>query len=172
MPPFLIINKHGKTKDEIEALEERHASRCVLFDENGNLIMVSLDSEEQSRGRYYGIPGGKVEEGEDFETACRREVLEEAGFVIDTVTSIGSIALVRKDYLSISHGFIAHVKLADQKPLSLTDEEKTENFETCVMSLQETISLLEEQYVKHHQAATLRNLTFILEAKRVLGGIS
>ena len=168
MTPFFIINKDNKTQEEIQNFQRLYASRCVLFDENDNLIMVSLDSKKKGRGRYFGIPGGKIEEGETPGNACRREIREEAGFIISEITPIGSIELIQKDHISVSYGYVARVLLSDQKQLDLTPEEQEENFKTEVLSYNQVIDLLQKQYVYHHQAATLRNLTFILEAKRVL----
>jgi 8-oxo-dGTP pyrophosphatase MutT (NUDIX family) len=168
MPSFLTINSHCFSQTEIEALPERHAARCVLFDRAGNVVMVSIDSEKKEKGRYLGIPGGKIEDGETNEQACIREVREESGFIVDVVFPLGSIALVRREHLSISHGFYAFVDIVEQQELQLTPEEQTENFATEVFSFDEVVTKLYDQYLHHHQTATLRNLTFILEAKRLL----
>ena len=133
----------------------------------GDQVLI-LDSKKKGRGRYFGIPGGKIEEGETPGNACRREIREEAGFIISEITPIGSIELIQKDHISVSYGYVARVLLSDQKQLDLTPEEQEENFKTEVLSYNQVIDLLQKQYVYHHQAATLRNLTFILEAKRVL----
>ena len=45
--------------------------QAVCFDENGQIVLYKhIDG-------YFGLPGGKVEEGEDLEKALAREIMEE-----------------------------------------------------------------------------------------------
>ena len=84
-----------------------------------------------SRGGFWqGVTGG-VEAGEDFETAARRELLEETGFVPVVLESIGhsySFAIERGESHPHSgasefeeHVFVARV-LGGKEPLIDTDE--------------------------------------------------
>lgn len=50
----------------------------VVVNEDGELLLV-----ENSWMNGYGIPGGGVEPGEDWEVAARREVREETGVVVE-----------------------------------------------------------------------------------------
>ena len=55
----------------------RVSVRALLLDENDELIVFRRFV--QGRGVYYSAPGGKIEPGEDDETALRRELFEELG---------------------------------------------------------------------------------------------
>jgi len=52
-------------------------SLCVCRNREGKWITVN-----ETRGRGWWLPGGKVDPPEDFFTACKREVKEEAGLDI------------------------------------------------------------------------------------------
>lgn len=168
MNPLLVVNTLNKTEEEIKNFSKTYSAWCVIFDENDNVVMVSFDYEGKKFGRMYAIAGGHIEEGETPEIACKREILEEAGFVVSEVGPIGSITLVREDRVSVSYGFVAHVKAKQQQELQITQEEKDENHTTEILSFDDAVSLLNRQYIKTRQGATLRNLTFLLEAKHLL----
>lgn len=53
----------------------------VLFDHLGRFLLTSRPPGKVYAG-YWEFPGGKVEPGEDVETALRRELIEEIGIVI------------------------------------------------------------------------------------------
>ena len=54
----------------------RQAVRALMLDRQDRIVMVKLDI----RGWVgWVLPGGGIEEGEDLETALRRELLEETG---------------------------------------------------------------------------------------------
>jgi 8-oxo-dGTP pyrophosphatase MutT (NUDIX family) len=51
--------------------------RALLLDDDDQLLVFRRFV--QGRGVYYSVPGGKIEPGEDDETALRRELFEELG---------------------------------------------------------------------------------------------
>jgi 8-oxo-dGTP pyrophosphatase MutT (NUDIX family) len=58
----------------------RVSVRALLLDENDELIVFRRSV--QGRGVYYSAPGGKIDPGEDDETALRRELFEELGATV------------------------------------------------------------------------------------------
>ena len=58
-----------------------HISIGLLFHQAK--VLVGLREENQHQGNKYEFPGGKVEDGETPEQACRREVHEEVGILLD-----------------------------------------------------------------------------------------
>jgi len=53
---------------------ERKAARAVLVDDDGRVAVMALDKFD-----FYMLPGGGIEDGEDAQTACIREMKEETG---------------------------------------------------------------------------------------------
>ncbi|RUL95753.1 NUDIX hydrolase [Rhizobium chutanense] len=47
--------------------------------ENGSVLLARRNSERRTHPDRWSLPGGHVEDGEDAETAMRRELLEEIG---------------------------------------------------------------------------------------------
>ena len=58
-------------------------------------VLIVHPSGRYNRGAPWSIPKGKTEEGEDAETAARRETREETGVCPGTLHSIGSVDLAR-----------------------------------------------------------------------------
>lgn len=60
---------------------------CVIFDDRSRVLLIRRKNEP-FKGAY-ALPGGFVDIGETVEEACRREVLEETGLAVGTLTLIG-----------------------------------------------------------------------------------
>ncbi len=60
---------------------------CVIFDGEARVLLIRRKNEP-FKGAY-ALPGGFVDIGETTEAACRREVLEEAGIVVDRLHLVG-----------------------------------------------------------------------------------
>lgn len=56
----------------------RHAVCYLLMNEKGEILSISRGSDTSQ----WGLPGGKVEDGEDLKAAIVREMYEETGYVI------------------------------------------------------------------------------------------
>lgn len=50
------------------------STKVALFNTEGKVLVIHMDKSND-----YGLPGGHIDEGEDIETALRRELLEECG---------------------------------------------------------------------------------------------
>lgn len=56
---------------------ERRAARAVIFDAAGKVALLHTE-----RLGYWKLPGGGIEEGEDWQQALLREALEEIGYPV------------------------------------------------------------------------------------------
>lgn len=64
--------------------------RCLLFQDDSVLVVSNRE------GRHI-LPGGRREAGETFEQTLRREVAEETGWSIDSISRLGFIHLQHLD---------------------------------------------------------------------------
>ena len=60
---------------------------CVIFDGRERVLLIRRKNEP-FKGEY-ALPGGFIDIGETTEASCRREVLEEAGIVVDRLHLVG-----------------------------------------------------------------------------------
>src|SRR5437870_8881891 len=51
----------------------------------GDRLLVCRRAQHKRHGRLWEFPGGKLEPGEDDETAARRELAEELGLQVESV---------------------------------------------------------------------------------------
>ena len=61
----------------------------LVFNEKGQLLLLKRSELAEFKPGHYTIPGGHVDSGEDFETAAKRELLEESGIKSDNITEVG-----------------------------------------------------------------------------------
>ena len=71
------------------------ATDCVVFDPIGRLLVIRR-KHEPCVGSH-ALPGGFVKVGETVETACRREVFEEAGIKVSELILVGVYSDVNRD---------------------------------------------------------------------------
>ena len=57
-------------------------SVVLLVDPEGRVLLMERDEHAPRAANQWGMVGGHVEEGEDFEAAVYREALEETGLVL------------------------------------------------------------------------------------------
>lgn len=81
-----------------------HSVCAVVLDRNEDVVLVELYRFGQER-RLLELPAGAVDPGESFETAIRREMLEETGYAGD-LTEVGS------HFIAAEHGVTRHVFVA------------------------------------------------------------
>ena len=57
--------------DDLKTIEPKKQVQAVCFDENNKIVIYKhIDG-------YWGLPGGKIENNEDYKTTIKREILEE-----------------------------------------------------------------------------------------------
>ena len=88
------------------------ATDCVVFDPVGRVLLIRR-GHEPSTGKH-ALPGGFVKIGETVMSACRREVREETGIDVATITLVGVYSDIDRDPRGhiVSVAFMA--ELADE----------------------------------------------------------
>lgn len=81
------IDEQSFTKSEIipaEMLSVRKASRVIMRDADGKIALTYYQKTGQ-----YKLPGGGIEAGESIDQAAHREVMEETGYVVKNLHTLG-----------------------------------------------------------------------------------
>ena len=103
------------TKDKVTKYSD-----FLLFNENGELLLLKRSTWEDDHQGAWVIPGGHVDMGEDFESAATRELWEESGFRPDTCSNVGNYI---DDKVHIEY-FQGSVNTKEQSPLLDVNESR------------------------------------------------
>jgi A/G-specific adenine glycosylase len=72
----------------------------LVFDDDRDRLLIQRRPDDGLLGGLWEFPGGKQEDGESMETACRREVREELGIEV----------AVEEAFYTLSHAY-SHFKI-------------------------------------------------------------
>lgn len=84
-------------------------SFCVIEAESGEVLFLHRQ-DWKPEGNTWGIPGGKIQEGESDEEAVNREVIEETGWKLDEIKLLDTFYVRYPGYDFIFHMW--HQKVA------------------------------------------------------------
>ena len=157
----------GSTEVEPANFLEREAARGIVFDNENRVALF-----HSTKKYYHKLPGGGVEEGEDLETALRRELLEEIGCNVTNIREVGVIEEYRNTFKlhQFSYCYLANISGEKGMP-HLEEGELSEGFVTEWLDLDSAIQTLEnEKGVEDYQGKfiQMRDLIFLKEAKKLL----
>ncbi|GAA0531975.1 hypothetical protein GCM10011581_16420 [Saccharopolyspora subtropica] len=107
-------------QDAADGVEQQIVA--AVIDVGGRVLLVRRSAGD-SRGGEWEFPGGKVDPGEDLDTALRREVAEETGLDIVAVTGyLGAFDYVsQRGRYNRQHTWSVTVTAADQVRLTEHD---------------------------------------------------
>lgn len=105
----------GRMEKELD-YQMRQGVYAVIFNEDKSMILTVQNSD----GAYF-LPGGGIEENEDFHQCLTREVLEETGYSIVIRDFIGNahqyfLSRNNKPYLGDGHFYITELVDKRQQP--------------------------------------------------------
>ncbi|HEU5121582.1 MAG TPA: NUDIX domain-containing protein, partial [Candidatus Saccharimonadales bacterium] len=118
----------------------RQAARAVVFDSEGHVALLHATNR-----RYYKLPGGGIDEGEEPLQALERELREEIGSKAEVTHTIGTILEQRYywNMTQLSYCYIAQ-QIGEKGDPELTESEREEGFELIwAKDINEAIRLLE-----------------------------
>lgn len=143
----LILGQDGRSDKA-----PRLTARAIVRRRDGYYAVMYAD-----KFRFYSLPGGGVENGEDVLTALRREVYEETGCSCDEIRELGIVAENRAslDYTQINYYFV--VAAADSSGRNhLTEDELNDGTAVQWHILDEMVRLINEQEVDRVQVKYLK----------------
>lgn len=130
----------------------RYTSRAVMRDSQGKFAVMLM-----KKYRFYCLPGGGIDPGEDNISALRREILEETGCSCDYIKEIGIVEENRAhcNYTQISSYYFVHTngKIVET---SLTENEKATKTEVLWKNFEDVYRLITEFLPKTEQQKFLR----------------
>lgn len=98
----------------MNAGKHRAFVRVLIKDSAGRILIVA---PRQKGAREWNLPGGKVEKGESPESAARREVLEETGLLLR------SLSLFHEDHFQLDstawHGYFFEAEAVESEAYNM-----------------------------------------------------
>jgi ADP-ribose pyrophosphatase YjhB (NUDIX family) len=118
------MNENQVTDEEMVSFSRRSSTRAIMLGHNGNVGLLYSQQLD-----YYTLPGGGVEIGETGEQSVVRECLEETGYVVEIVATLGAVLEIRKDVEKISEvlGYVVQI-VGEQGETQLMPDEIEEGF--------------------------------------------
>ena len=79
---------------------DRRIARGIVYDDNGNFYFVRAERDDDfGKATLIETAGGGVEDGEDLDTAIKRELNEELGVEVEVICKIGVVS----DFYNLIH---------------------------------------------------------------------
>ena len=109
----------------------RLSAKAFVVDEAGRLLLLDCTDPARPDVRWWELPGGGVEPGEDEVTATVREVLEETGLAVQP-DAVGPLVWTQESTFlhrgerryTRCHGRVVRVTAGSTAALALTDDEQ------------------------------------------------
>jgi 8-oxo-dGTP diphosphatase len=103
---------------------------AVFAEQSGELSVLLVERKHDPFAGRWALPGGFVEENEALEHAARRELEEETGLTVETLTQVGAFGAPGRDPRghTVSVAFVTHVDRDQGKVTAGDDAAKAEWF--------------------------------------------
>ncbi len=150
---------------------DRVIARAVCVDDEGFLYFVRADRDDDfGRATLIETAGGGVEDGEDLQTAIKRELKEELGADVDVLGRIGVVS----DYYNLIHRhninnyFLCRIRSFGDRNLT-KDEIEEFHLSTLKMSYEEAAAEYElRRETKLGRLIANRELPVLMRAKEMI----
>lgn len=138
----------GKLTDEDFGLKvipfdnprHRYGARGIVFNEDNKIAILNKSLKNE-----YKLVGGGIKEDEDPTKAFKREVLEEAGCVVEIDDCLGTFEELKSqdNFKQTSYIYVAHVT-EDRKELNLTQKEIDEGSKLLWLDIEDAMEFIKE----------------------------
>ena len=146
-----------------EIVEHPPVVAILPFKDDGKVVLVKQYRYTIER-ELYEIPAGTLERGEDPVEGAKRELLEETGYIAETLDYLDSFYPSPGSSTEVVHVYVAKVK-SKNKPRPEVDEEITTN----EVDLKELILMMREDKIV--DAKTLGAVALYLAKTRRLDSV-
>jgi 8-oxo-dGTP diphosphatase len=86
------------------------AVRILLFNENGQILLLQRSKRSKTNPGKWELPGGKIDAGESFDTALTREILEETGLTIQIHHAVGTAEQILPNWHVVHLVMMGHIE--------------------------------------------------------------
>lgn len=141
MKPFITIKDSDIFEDPLEEPKEyvtRPTAKGLVFDADGNMALIEARD-------HYGLPGGGVESGENFEQALMREIDEEIGCKINIVSIVCNTEQYRAEDAKKYETTYFIAKVVGEKGMQTSEQEDEQNKEILWLTKETALKILKEQ---------------------------
>lgn len=139
-----IINPENLPIGDDSFFEKQESVRGIVFDKNRSKIATQYSTNHN----YHKLPGGGIENGENFVEALNRECLEELGYAIKIEKELGITIEYRnnekQNIKRLSYCYVAKI-VNDEQELKLDAAEKRAAFIVQWMTLDEALKVWEKE---------------------------
>lgn len=152
---------------------DRRIARGIVYDDNGNFYFVRAERDDDfGKATLIETAGGGVEDGEDFDTAIKRELNEELGVEVEVICKIGVVS----DFYNLIHRhnlnnyFLCKVVSFGDKHLT-QDEIESFHISTLKMTYDDAIAEYERlRTTGLGRLVSNRELPVLKRAKEIIDG--
>ncbi|MDP2593176.1 MAG: NUDIX domain-containing protein [bacterium] len=166
MKIIATINPGNISPEDAESYTRRTATRAVLFDNEGKIAFLKV-----GKHNYHKLPGGGVEQGEDFHTGLKREIREEVGCDIEIGEEIGKVVEYKDHFKLLQESYVFFGKIIGEKgEPEFDDFERERGFELLWVSLDEALEVLKTDSPDRPEGQSIikRERLILEEAQRQL----
>ena len=86
------------------------SQKAIILNEDGKVLAIRRSNTAPTRPLYWDLPGGILEEGEDKLEAIKREIKEETGLEVESISKISEGTWHEGDYAWTTTCYLAKPK--------------------------------------------------------------